>query len=180
MRSVLFIAFLLIICQTKVSAHAFYFAYAEVEYNELSQQLEVSLSGTTHDLQTAIEKEFHHKCNNWGKQNISAKDSSMLLKYINNHLRFRYGCALDSNAIDAYCSSEFHLEGIQFNLDGSFMCFLSSPMKTIYLNSLSAQFDFLMESFPEQQNKLTFLQRDKSQTLVFIKPQQSQAIKLEE
>jgi len=159
-------------------AHNFYFAFAEVEYNELNQRLEVSLSGTAHDFEAAILKEYGYTCK-WGKATLTSKDTNIIENYINKHLSFHYDCmSATSNAVET-CSTIFHLEGIQFNKDGSFMCFLSTPIQTNSMKNMSAQFDFLMELFPEQQNKLTFIYRDKSHTLSFIKPQ-SLSIKLEE
>lgn len=177
MKSALFIVFIFFLLP-QTFAHNFYFAYAEVEYNELNQRLELSLSGTAHDFEAALLKEYGYSCK-WGKVNLTTKDTNLIENYINKHLRFSYDCKNETSTSFENCSTTFHLEGIQFNKDGSFMCFLSAPIQSNLMQNLSAQFDFLMETYSEQQNKLTFIYRDKSQTLVFIKPQ-SQAIKSEE
>jgi len=39
------------------SAHDYYFAFAEVEYNEISKRFEGTIIFTTHDLEKSIQKD---------------------------------------------------------------------------------------------------------------------------
>jgi len=153
-------------CNSKVLAHEFYFAYAELTYNELAKRFEGTIIFTTHDLEKALEP----KGSLMGKLESSDESSpirTILENYINQHLQITYGCALDSNAIDAICKSKFILEGIVPHLNGTVECFISSP-STAFYPPLSAQFSALTEVFAGQQNKLTFIYRQEKQTLNFI------------
>lgn len=150
----------------KVLAHEFYFAYAELTYNELSKRFEGTLIFTTHDLEKALDANGSLL----GKLEVSDETSPVrttLENYINQHLQIRFGCALDSNSIDAFCQSKFVLEGIVPNLNGTVECFISSPTTAFY-PPLTVQFDALLEVFTGQQNKLTFIFREEKQTLNFI------------
>ena len=55
MKKFLFIFFFTCF-STSLNAHEFYFSFAEVEYNEVSGKLEVSLSVTAHDFDLYLEK----------------------------------------------------------------------------------------------------------------------------
>jgi hypothetical protein len=148
------------------TAHEFYFAYAELSLNELTNRFEGTLIFTMHD----IEKALDPKGNLIGKLESSDEASpirTQLERYINQHINISYGCALDSNAIDAFCQTEFILEGIVPQLNGTIECFISAPAHAIY-TPLNIQFDALLEVFPLQQNKLTFYYRENKYTLNFI------------
>jgi uncharacterized protein YutD len=87
--------------------------------------------------------------------------------YINEHFQINYGCALDSNATDAICKSQFTLEGIVTQLNGTIECYISSSAGALY-NPVLFKFDALMERYSNQQNKLTFIYRNQKETLSFM------------
>ncbi len=158
--------FLTLSAHQESMAHEFYFAYAELSLNELTNRFEGTLIFTTHDLEKALDP----KGNLIGKLASSDEASpirTQLERYINQHINISYGCALDSNAIDAFCQSEFILEGIVPQLNGTIECFISAPAHAIY-TPLSIQFDALLDVYPLQQNKLTFYYRENKYTLNFI------------
>lgn len=186
MRKVLFLLLVIGSSFSQSRAHEFYFAYAELAYNEMNQKFEGTLIFTTHDLEKALEP----KGSLIGKLEQSDESSpirAQLEKYINQHLHISYGCALDSNAFDAVCQTQFILEGISPALNGTIECYISAPAKLLYLPAhlglnystiLNVQFDALFESFSGQQNKLTLIYRNQKETLNFIPGKEMQNIPL--
>lgn len=150
----------------KLYAHEFYFAYAEINYNEINRRFEGTLIFTTHDLERAIEPKGT-LIGKFEKLDETSAELKRIEQYINQHLQITYGCALDSNAVDAYCQSSFTLEGIVTQLNGTIACYISAPVSAIY-NPLHFKFDALMERFPNQQNKLTFTYRNQKETFSFL------------
>lgn len=167
-------------------AHEFYFAYAELAYNEMNQKFEGTLIFTTHDLERALDP----KGSRVGKLEQSDESSPIrgeLEAYINQHLRIQYGCAIDSNTFDVLCYTQFILEGISPALNGTIECYISAPAKLLYLPAqlglshatiLNVQFDALFETFSGQQNKLTLIYRNQKETLNFIPGKEIQNIPL--
>lgn len=150
----------------KFMAHEFYFAFAEISYNEIANRLEGTLIFTTHDLERAIEPKGSLVGQFENLQESSA-ELKLIEQYINQHFQITYGCALDSNAVDAFCQTKFTLEGIVTQLNGTIECYISAPVSTIY-TPLRIQFDALMERNPNQQNKCTITSRNQKETLNFL------------
>ena len=157
-------------------AHEFYFAYAELTYNELQNRFEGTIIFTTHDLERAIEPKGS-LIGKFEKLDETSAELKVIENYINQHFQITYGCALDSNAADIICMSQFTLEGIVTQLNGTIECYISSSAGGFY-NPVQFQFDALMERFPAQQNKLTFTYRNQKETLNFIPGKELQNIPL--
>jgi len=147
-------------------AHEFYFAYAELTYNELQQRFEGTIIFTTHDLERTLEPKGS-LIGKFEKLDETSAELKLIEHYINEHFQINYGCALDSNAVDAFCQSKFTLEGIVTQLNGTIECYVSSSAGALY-NPVQFKFDALMEQFPSQQNKLTFTYRNQKETLSFL------------
>ena len=126
-------------------AHEFYFAYAELTYNELQQRFEGTIIFTTHDLERAIEPKGT-LIGKFEKLDETSAELKLIEHYINEHFQITYGCALDSNAIE---------------------CYISSSAGALY-NPVQFKFDALMERYTNQQNKLTFTYRNQKETLSFL------------
>ena len=90
--------------------------------------------------------------------------------YLNKFLTLHYGCALDSNAVDAYCSANWSIESFQIMKNGTIELYFSAPAKQVY-TLIQVDFRFLMDAFPDQQNKLTFIYREDRETQSFTKTQ---------
>ncbi len=151
-------------------AHEFYFAYAELTYNEIQQRFEGTIIFTTHDLERAIEPKGS-LIGKFEKLDETSAELKLIESYINQHFQINYGCALDSNAVDAFCQSQFTLEGIVTQLNGTIECYISSSVIALY-NPVQFKFDALMERFTNQQNKLTFIYRNQKETLSFLRYEQ--------
>ena len=147
-------------------AHEYYFAYAEISYNELQQRLEGSLIFTTHDLERSIEPKGT-LIGKFEKLDETSAELKRIENYINQHFQIIYGCALDSLAADVICISQFLLEGVVTQLNGTIECYISASIPALY-NPIQIKFDALMEQFPGQQNKLTFIYRQQKETLSFL------------
>ena len=147
-------------------AHEFYFAYAELTYNELQQRFEGTIIFTTHDLERTLEPKGT-LIGKFEKLDETSAELKLIEHYINEHFQINYGCALDSNAVDAFCQSKFTLEGIVTQLNGTIECYVSSSAGSLY-NPVQFKFDALMEQFPSQQNKITFTYRNQKETLSFL------------
>ncbi|MEN9699684.1 MAG: hypothetical protein RLZZ301_882 [Bacteroidota bacterium] len=147
------------------SAHEFYFAYAEIELNELKHQFEGTVIFSTHDLEKAVEPSGA-LIGKLEQVQENGPELALLTNYLNKHLLFHYGCALDSNAIDAFCTASWTIEGIVTQLNGTIEIYVSAAAHAVY-GPIHIQFDALMERFNEEQNKLTFIYRNHKQTLQF-------------
>ena len=147
-------------------AHEFYFAYAELTYNELQQRFEGTIIFTTHDLERAIEPKGT-LIGKFEKLDETSAELKLIEHYINEHFQINYGCALDSNAVDAFCKSQFTIEGIVTQRNGTIECYISSSAGALY-NPVQFKFDALMERYTNQQNKLTFIYRNQKETLTFL------------
>lgn len=161
------LSFLMVFAFSATSfAHEFYFAYAELTYNELQKRFEGTIIFSTHDLERAIEPKGS-LIGKFEKLDETSAELKVIENYINQHFQITYGCALDSNAADIICMSQFTLEGIVTQLNGTIECYVSSNAGSLY-NPVQFKFDALMERYTNQQNKLTFIYRDQKETLSFL------------
>jgi hypothetical protein len=147
-------------------AHEYYFAYAEISYNELQQKLEGTLIFTTHDLERSIEPKGT-LIGKFEKLDETSAELKRIENYINQHFQIIYGCALDSLETDVICISQFLLEGVVTQLNGTIECYISASIPALY-NPIQIKFDALMEQFPGQQNKFNFIYRQQKETLSFL------------
>lgn len=170
MLKVLFSLLIVFSLVPKLYAHEFYFAYAEINYNEMNGRFEGTLIFSTHDLERAIEPKGT-LIGKFEKLDETSAELKLIESYLNQHFQITYGCALDSNAIDAICTSKFTLEGIVTQLNGTIECYISASARAFY-NPVQFKFTALMEQFPAQQNKLTFTYRDQKETLTFLRSDQ--------
>jgi len=148
-------------------AHEYYFAFGEVEYNESSRKLEITLEISAHDLETDMKK------------------SGIVL---NKHLENQKGDPEFRKQLEAHLSKGFvissndspvslHLIGYDVMPTGLLYVYLESiPVELS--TSLAFKFDLLMESFPDQQNKVTFIYKKEKQTAVFLPTKPTEVISL--
>lgn len=149
-------------------AHNYYFSFAEVEYNDFCGCFESSITVTTHDFEQVLRKK---KLLN--KNLESSLNDYQLKQKIESLINEGFQIKLDNKNV------EFHLEGNEIGLNGLTTFYLSS--KPIQLsNELHFSYSLLMNEFPEEQNKLTFIFRGEKTTLNFIANQISHSIILEQ
>lgn len=170
LKPALFIfVFICLLAPFKTLAHQFFFAFAEIEYNEMDQKFEGSIVATAHDLEFALMKS-HGLQTKLEKLTSTSSEVHIIEDYLNQCLSFRYGCSLDSNSVDAFCSAKWSIESFQILKNGTIELYFSSLAKQVY-TMIQADFRFLTDAFPEQQNKLTFIYREHRSTMNFTKTQ---------
>ena len=160
-------------------AHKYFFAFAEVEYNEINQTLEATIITTAHDIEFVLKEQgVISKSLDYTKQNM--KEYSSLNKYLIEHFSFYLDDSLSFKALDSSLLSplEFALDGFDILLNGDIQFYLSAKIKSP-INQFYVKFDLLMDRFLDQQNKLTFLIREKKLTLNYLNSNKIQYITLE-
>ncbi len=163
----IFLSILFTMSSALSMAHDYFFAFAEMEYNEVTQRVEATVMVTTHDL----EKMFEMNDNQIIRIDAQQKDSTttkLVNDYILDHFQLK-----TSNQ-----SCQFQLVGFETALNGiTNFYYESQPIEL--MSPFSIQFDVLMDQYPQQQNKITLIYRDKSYTHDFLSNQRTAIIKLD-
>jgi len=173
-----FVSFLLVAQLS--SAHQYFFAFAEVDFDELNGTLEATIISSAHDVELVLKQNgILTKSLDYAKTN--KKEYYAINDFLNDHFSFHSD---DSLSIDAFDSSlppkhEFVLDGFEVLLNGDVQFYLSAKIQNP-INQFYVKFDLLMDKFPEQQNKLTFRFRDKKFTYNFLTTTKIQLIKIEQ
>lgn len=165
MKSLLFIFF--ISFQSIGIAHTYYFGFAEIEYNDITQKFESTLIFTAHDLELAMNNEGI-AINELSKISTDTSLFSQVEKYINKGFIINSGIE----------SCKMSIVGFEVLLNGSVNFYLESTRIEIE-NEIAIYFDLLMDEYPEQQNKASFTHRSQTKTVPFLVGQKNQTIKLE-
>lgn len=165
MKYTLFIIFCAF--QTVVYSHDYFFAFAEIEYNDVTQKLESTIVISSHDLEIVLNKKelsIDSLSNMNGKSALYRELNSLLSK----HFQIRSGDSL----------AKFNLLGGELLLNGMVNLFMQSePIEIV--QEIDIFFDLLMYEFPEQQNKLTFYHRDKTYTATFMQATKTNEIRFD-
>ena len=161
---------------TTAEAHSYFFAFAEVEYNEVNGKIEATITATAHDLERYLQKK------NILQKNLSdcttySVSLSILEKVINQHFAITINPNDENSIMDGNELFMLQLEGIEIQMTGTIQIYLSGTVKRA-LNSVDLFFDLLMDEYPEQQNKATFIYREYKETLVFLPTKKSETIEL--
>jgi ABC-type proline/glycine betaine transport system ATPase subunit len=162
-----FVSALFLLTTTLLSAHAYYFAFAELEYNELSSTFEGTIIVTTHDFEEAVKQKQAQTI----LLSKAAHDSSTF-KILNTQL-------LDEFYIE-YLGQKVNFNIIDFQLNNRGLTEIFVNSKPCKITSeFLVNFSLLMNQFNEQENKLTFIFRGKKETFSFTPLQLNRNIKLE-
>jgi hypothetical protein len=171
MKTLLFILSLLF--ANISAAHEYYFAFAEVEYDEINSRIEATLTVSTHDFEFYLQQKGIIQ----GDLNKSKSDSlkmQLIEAEILKHFKIDPIGSSEVKATNEVLSA-MKLEGFETNLTGTVEFYLSleihQPLKTIEFT-----FDVLMDQHSNQQNKLYFITRDKKRTIDFLPFKQIQLI----
>lgn len=159
------LAILIVFSAFAAAAHDYYFSFAEMEYNPITRKIEMTVTVTTHDFERAMESHRHSIEN---IATLSDTEFDAIAAYINQHLSLHSGEQ----------TSDFQLIGHEVELNGTTHFYFESAEIELE-NELSVTYDLLMETFEEQQNKLTFYYEDRTLTAAFTKIDQTQIIYLE-
>jgi hypothetical protein len=161
------IYFFFILISNVSFAHNYYFSFSEVEYNDFCGCFETSLTVTTHDIEQVLRKK------NLLNKNLETSLTDNILKQgieelINEGLQISTGGK----------KVALHLEGNDIGINGLTTFYLSSK-PIILFDEIIFEYNLLMNEFPEEQNKLTFIFRGEKTTMNFITNQFTHSIKLE-
>lgn len=162
------ITLLILVCslQSLAFGHDYYLAFAEVEYNEISQKFEATVSLSSHDLERIFEEK------NWSIDALESPEKTENFEAVTKWLLTQF--VISSNEKDV-C---FNIIGCEVELSGMIRFYMESA--PIELSSaLNVQFNVLMQEFPEQQNKLTLYYRNQTITKSFLPSAFVQKIRLE-
>jgi hypothetical protein len=134
-------------------AHEYFFSFAEMEYNDISQRVEMTLIVTTHDFERALEKKGQ-KIENIRSLSVTEKEA--IESYVNRHFNVSSG---EEKSTLSFVGNEISMDGT------SNWYFESEPIA--FLETIKVYYDMLMEVFPTQQNKLTLYYKGESYTAAF-------------
>ena len=161
------ILFFSILFTLNLSAHPFYFSYTEIEYNEFCNCFEGFISLSSHDFEEVLNEEKNTKTS------ISkAMNDSLLKKEISEILNSGLSFSLGRQEI------RIQLEGYESEMNGlTRFYFKTQPFKNS--EEILIEYDLFMDKHPEQQNKLTLIQRNKKETFNFLIQEKTKLITIE-
>lgn len=169
MKKALFICCILLASLSH--AHESFFAFAEVEYDDLNGRIEATISMTSHDLEKYLqERNFITK-----GLSVSLEDSVNQELISLEILRHFYFTSLNNAPNNE--NVNFKLEGYEIYLNGKIDFYFSAEIQHT-LSIFKLTFDLLMDEFPEQQNKLLFIYRNKKRDYIFLPASKTQLIEL--
>ena len=163
MKYILFVIILL--TSTLSYSHEYFFAFAEVEYNDISKKLEATVTASTHDVESAI-REGKTRLKNIESIDLESDDFRRLQSYLLSHFK-----------IYSVGKPNLKLIGFEVLLSGLTNFFFESTEMEIG-ETLHIEFDLLMQQHQEQQNKITFYYRNETYTRPFLYDKRRQEIKL--
>lgn len=149
--------------------HDYYFAFAEVEYEEMNSSIEATIRISTHD----FEKTLRDKKLITKELSLIEQDSAILVileKEIESHFWINPGSSNGRNL-------DLHLDGFEILKTGVVEFYLSANVQDP-VKQFEVGFDILMDELPLQQNKLTFINRNKKMNYVFLPNKRTQIIAL--
>lgn len=160
----LLLVVLLVSAHTTSFAHNYYFGFAEVEYNFFAQRFEATLSVTTHDLEMVLRDQGQFVGD---LETLDSSAAAIVVNYINS----KFKISSEGN------TCVFTLSGHETELTGKVNFYLESSQIEVE-NSIEVEFDILMDTFQEQQNKMTLYYREFPYTVSFTEGRKQQTIQL--
>ncbi len=147
-------------------SHEYYFAFAELKYNDFNQQFEGTILVSSHDFEHLLQSK----------------------KILTNELPTFSSDSILLNTIQAVVGTGFTIEGNKQQLTLSLIGFekLQNGLSYIHFTTnkienptlLNISFNLLMPVFQNQQNKVTIYFKNKTFTEVFLNTQPTKEIQL--
>lgn len=164
MKQFLFCIGLVLLC-FQAKAHEFYFAFAEAEYNPATKRMEVSIEATAHDVEYYLRK----KGVEIPKKIEDETRNKTFLSHLESVLNEGFSLIAGEQKL------KLTLIGYEVMPNGVMYAYLESD-ECEPTQELEIHFPFLMDVFPDQQNKITFTYLKNKQTAVFLPTKQSETI----
>lgn len=149
------------------NAHEYYFAFGEVEYNESARKLEITLEVNAHDLEFDMKKSGTKLNGHIEEQTQNPNFKTQLEIYLSQ------GFKITNNDL----ALSLTLVGFDVLPNGLVYAYMESQPVELDKH-LFFTFNLLMDSFPDQQNKLTFIRNKQKQTAVFLLSKPTEMITL--
>lgn len=167
MHKVIFLLFTLFF-GAESFAHQYYFGFAEVEYSRMDEQLQGTLIFSAHDLEEALLKKKII-----GSRFDKLSHDTTTMAAIGQELFLTFKCY--------HAGKEIKLEALDFFVtrNGLVEIYFKSDL-FVPENQLEFEFGTLMEEFPEQQNKITFILDGQKQTAVFLRDSRRRKLEITE
>lgn len=149
-------------------SHDYFFAFAEMQYNEDNQRFEIAVRATGHD----VEEYLTHLGHNIPKLEEASSDpvaKKTLLQLIQNEFQIK----MDNKLL------VLELVGFEINSKDEAVFYLTSK-KIDKPAQVSVTFDLLMSFYPEQQNKLTLFTPEGKEYYAFLQHENTRIIKLKD
>ena len=139
------------------SAHEYFFSFAEMEYNDVTQKFEITITATTHDIEKLYEKRMNENVD-LSTYDKDSRTTGLISDYFSTHFQ------LKTEKADCI----LNLIGFESSLNGvTYFYFESNPIDIT--PTLTLKNDVLMEEYNQQQNKITLYYRSKSYTTDFLR-----------
>jgi len=151
---------------TSLSAHDYFFAFAEMKYNEVSGRIEATVTVTTHDYERSMRE-----------RGVLDQEISKLADNEEAYAIFQSDINKGFSMIVNGKQIIFNLEGIEVQLTGLTNFHLSAEVPSS-ITKLEMNFNLLMETFIDQQNKITFIYRNSKTSYEFLQNKKTQEIVL--
>lgn len=155
--------FFILIGSTSFS-HEYYFAFVEMEYNDISRRFEVTITVSTHDLEKVYEKDNDVRLN-LQEYESNSKTSELIIAYFGDHFELK----------TEKSTCKLNLIGFESSLNGTTNFYFESDEIDI-TSTLILKNDILMDEFPNQQNKITLYYQSKSYTYDFLSHERTKTI----
>ena len=149
-----------------VAAHEYFFSFAEITYNQANKQFEVTIEASAHDVEDVM------------------NEAGITIKELEDH----YSDTSMIRKIETFICQGFaiknNLENVRLKLIGyevkanGLVDFYFTSEKVELASTLTFVYDWLMKTFPQQQNKITFIHNNKTQTMVFLPSKTTESITL--
>lgn len=149
-----------------VSAHEYFFSFAEITFNQVNKQFEITIEASAHDVEDVM------------------NESGISIKELEDH----YSDTSMIRKIEAFICQGFSIENDEKNVvlqligyevkANGLVDFYFSSEKVDLAPALTFRYDWMMKIFPQQQNKITFNHNNSTETMVFLPSKTTETIKL--
>lgn len=164
MKSLFFVLF--IVCTSNFAqAHAYYFGFAEMQYNPLTKTLETTVILSAHDFESEL-----LKAGRITKSLEFSTNDSVINQLVGHIVKQDFTVEINSKNV------AFETLGYEITKNGMIHIYLLSEVIDLP-HELKISFTSLMDAFPEQQNKLTFIHGNYKSTAVFLQHQKQAILK---
>lgn len=151
----------------RANAHQYFFAFAELEYNAIQEKFEGTLIFSAHDLEDVLME----------KGIVNAKFDKVLH---DSTTIASIGQELFRNFHLTHKTQKVTLIPVDFRItENGLLEFYFSSTKVQITEAIDVEFSNLMDEFPQQQNKITFIYHGKKQTVAFLNDKRKQKLTIE-